>query len=135
MSDTYRFGIEMPKGYRIYYHEFQVAGTGYRKDALSSVIKKGSVTFELMPEPENEHDRNAIKVQAIRKRFLFGDKIEHIGYVPKELAADIAKLESRFVLLPRPKTLWIGDRGGVTLTMDILGNKKQFKEFEQTVNE
>ena len=131
MTDTYRFGIEIPNGYRIYYHEFQVAGVSFKKEALSRVIKKGSVRFELMPEPDNGYDKNAIKVQVKRKSFLFGTKVDHIGYVPKDLAADIAKLESKFELVPRPKNLWIGDRGGVTLTMDILGDKKQFKEFEK----
>ena len=131
MSDNLRFKVPIPKGYRIYYYDFDVAGVSYNIDALNRVIKKGSLTFELMPEPDNEHDKNAIKVQARRKRFLFGEAVEHIGYVPKEIAANIAKLEGNFELLPRPISLWIGDRGGVTFVMDILGRRDQFKEFEQ----
>lgn len=135
MSDTFRFGIKIPNEYRIYYHEFNVAGISYHKEALSSVIKKGSVTFELMPEPNNKHDKNAIKILTKRKRILFGTKVEHIGYVPKEIAADIAKLKSNFELIPRPISLWVGDRGGVELAMDILGRKDQFKSFEALVSE
>ena len=129
MSEDIRFKIPIPIGYRIYYG-IDVAGVSRRLDALSRVLKKGSVTFELMPEPENKHDKNAVMVQAKRNGF-FGMKTELIGYVPKEVAADIAKLEGEFELLPRPVSAWVGDRGGARLTMDILGRKDKYKEFEQ----
>ena len=82
MSEDMRFKIPIPKGYRIYYG-IDVAGVSRRLDALSRVLKKGSVTFELMPEPENKHDKNAVMVQAKRNGF-FGMKTELIGYVPKD---------------------------------------------------
>ena len=47
----------------------------------------------------------------------------------------IAKLKSNFELIPRPISLWVGDRGGVELAMDILGRKDQFKSFETLVSE
>lgn len=66
---------------------FKVAGISHYKDAIienfASEIDDGEFDYEtssveLIPEPENEHDPNAIKV------LVNGIKI---GYVPKELTS------------------------------------------------
>ena len=129
MSKDIRSKIPIPSGYRIYYG-IDVAGVGRNVDTFEKVLSKGTVTFELMPEPDNPYDKNAIMVQAKWKGF-FGTKTALLGYVPKEVAADIAKLNGEFELLPRPVSAWFGDRGGARLTMDILGSKGDYKRFEK----
>jgi hypothetical protein len=58
-----------------------VAGTQFRPGALDSEALAPGATLALRREPENEHDANAIAVDA-------GG--EHVGFVPRELAAELA---------------------------------------------
>ena len=64
----------------------QVAGTSYRQKALRKIAGKKTedgfdlpVTAALVPEPSNEHDRNAVSVQ------IDGALV---GYLPRDLAAE-----------------------------------------------
>lgn len=52
--------------------------------ALLQTLEDGSV-FELVPEPENKFDPNAVKI-------MYFDGIEdiHIGYVPKNFSAEVS---------------------------------------------
>jgi hypothetical protein len=62
-------------------HVSGVAGTQFRPGALDSdALAPGSV-LELRREPGNEHDANAIAVDA-------GGA--HVGFVPREIAAELA---------------------------------------------
>lgn len=124
-----RFKVPIPKGYRIYYG-IDVAGVSHYIDALDKALSKKTVTFELMPEPDNSHDKNAVMVLAKWKGF-FGMKSALLGYVPKKVAADITRLNGEFVLLPRPVSAWFGDRGGARLTIDILGSKGDYERFQK----
>ena len=51
-----------------------VKGVSFRSEALRSAVQKGSKTVPLEAEPDNEHDRNAIKVNVGKS---------HCGYVPR----------------------------------------------------
>jgi hypothetical protein len=58
---------------------FNVAGTSYRQDALQGPAFAPGEPVQLVPEPENPHDRNAVAVWDTNRR-------KHIGYVPADLA-------------------------------------------------
>lgn len=63
---------------------FKVAGLSYYWENYRDVIDpEGELNVELVPEPDNKHDPNAIKV------IMNG---QHIGYVPKEKTADVKKI-------------------------------------------
>ena len=63
----------------------KVAGVTYegRQEYLAKLI--GNEPVRLIPEPENPHDSNAIAVH-----IAIGDKVLHCGFIPRELAAEIA---------------------------------------------
>lgn len=70
---------------------FYIAGAQYHD--LPSIVKDLSVnmTFDLIPEPENKYDHNAVKI-------MFHDKF--LGYVPRKFSAEIsANLEAGAELL------------------------------------
>ena len=58
-----------------------VAGTQFRPGALDSDALAPGSPLALRREPENEHDANAIAVDAAG---------EHVGFVPREIAAELA---------------------------------------------
>lgn len=73
--------------------DIKVVGVSFRQTDLDNVVKdkqqhqKDAVSyyhsnFRLVPEPENEYDPNAIKVEIESEN----DTYQHIGYVPKEMA-------------------------------------------------
>ena len=123
-----RCNIPIPKGYRIFYQEFEVAGVEYSADNLGKVLAARTVNFYLEPEPANLHDANAIKIVAIIQGILWA-KRRHIGYVPREIEAKMANRGAKRYLTLRLKNTGIGDRGGLSVTMDILGPKSIYTEF------
>lgn len=88
--------------------ELIIKVTGVTFDNRQSVIAllKGNEPIRLEPEPENKYDPNALAVKVAVKiplhlqshdanqinRIADGIEIKHVGYVPKELAAEIAPL-------------------------------------------
>ncbi|MCK9326101.1 MAG: HIRAN domain-containing protein [Bacteroidales bacterium] len=67
-----------------------VAGISYRQNTALKLIEGSGRKIVLEKEPDNEYDKNAIKVLG---KWVEGDKYktEQVGYVPKEVAAEIAK--------------------------------------------
>lgn len=59
-----------------------VRGVSYRQPQVEQVEVGDPVLFE--PDPDNEHDRNAIRVLVMRR-----GKILHVGFVPAELCASL----------------------------------------------
>jgi hypothetical protein len=58
-----------------------VAGARFHDEALQSDSAAPGRPLVLRPEPENEHDPNAIAVDT--------EDGAHLGYVPRELAAEV----------------------------------------------
>ena len=81
------FGVALIAGSRHKFkrhYGFKVAGLSHHWENFRDVIDpEGDLNVELVPEPDNPHDPNAIKV------IMNG---QHIGYVPKEKTADIKKI-------------------------------------------
>jgi len=65
--------------------EFSVKGVTF--DGRQAVIARltGKEPVRIIPEPENPYDANALGVNV-----ALDGEIKHIGYVPKERAAEIA---------------------------------------------
>jgi HIRAN domain len=60
----------------------KVAGVSYRLDAVQDDAFAPGRRLALVPEPENEHDPNAVGVWDAGQRL-------HAGYVPAEIAAGL----------------------------------------------
>ena len=67
---------------------FEIAGTEYRMKKTLKKYAEEDVIVKLVPEPTNEYDKKAIRVEA-------GSKA-HLGYVPKFLASKIRDVEKYF---------------------------------------
>lgn len=87
--------VTKPDGMVWYARKLRVAGTSFRPEGCCRAISAGEpFAVELRPEPSNPKDRNAVAV------LLNGSQV---GYLPAEVAADIAEqgiaaeLEARFV--------------------------------------
>lgn len=73
-----------------FYRKFKVEGmfVGKRREHAQKYVKRGS-NFDLTREPENPYDRNAILVELPVRGGQY--KID-LGYLPKEIAAEVAPL-------------------------------------------
>jgi hypothetical protein len=87
-----------------------VAGVSYRADALPDASFDPGRRLALVPEPENEHDPNAVGIWN-EERTL------QLGYVPREVAAELAgdeqavslwRVEGGLRVLLAPADAWIG---------------------------
>jgi hypothetical protein len=86
----------------------KVAGVSYRLDALQNDAFAPGRRLALVPEPDNEHDRNAIGVWDEDRRL-------QVGYVPAEIARELEVDDWQAV------TLWEffedGQRGGLRVLL------------------
>jgi HIRAN domain len=87
-----------------------VAGVSYRVEALPDASFDPGRRLALVPEPENEHDPNAVGIWN-EERTL------QLGYVPREVAAELAgdeqavslwRVEGGLRVLLAPADAWIG---------------------------
>ena len=76
--------------------EFYIAGVGYRSGIDNHL---GEFVGRLVPEPNNPHDPNAIRIQA--------PDGTHLGYVPKDRTNEVRAYAS----LPCPCCCFIARRG------------------------
>jgi HIRAN domain len=93
----------------------KVAGASYRADALQDDAFAPGRRLALVPEPQNEHDPNAVAIWDEERR-------QQAGYVPAEIAGDLSGDEQAVALwefiedgrrvglrvLIAPKDAWIG---------------------------
>jgi HIRAN domain len=93
----------------------KVAGSSYRADALQDDAFAPGRTLALVPEPENEHDPNAVGIWDEERRL-------QAGYVPAEVVEQVVGDEQAVALwefveegrriglrvLIAPKDAWIG---------------------------
>ena len=86
----------------------KVAGVSYRLDALQDAAFAPGRRLALVPEPDNEHDPNAVGVWDEDRRL-------QVGYVPAEIARELEVDDWQAV------TLWEffedGNRGGLRVLL------------------
>jgi hypothetical protein len=87
-----------------------VAGVSFRPEALSDPGFDPGQRLALVPEPANEHDPNAVAIWN-------AERTNQLGYVPREVAAELAggeqavslrRVEGGLRVLIAPAGAWIG---------------------------
>ena len=87
-----------------------VAGISYRPEALEDASFEPGRRLALVPEPDNEHDPNAVGIWN-------EDSTVQAGYVPREVAPELAgdeqavslwRVEGGLRVLIAPADAWIG---------------------------
>ena len=87
-----------------------VAGVSYRAEALPDASFDPGRRLALVPEPDNEHDPNAVAIWN-EERTL------QLGYVPREIAAELGgdeqavslwRVEDGLRVLIVPQDAWVG---------------------------
>ena len=81
-------GREVPIDFR---EDLEVSGEAYYRDGIGKIFRslgrpEGGVTMQtayLIPEPNNQYDRNAVRVVVMG---------EQVGHVPQEVSASIARV-------------------------------------------
>jgi HIRAN domain len=87
-----------------------VAGVSYRAEALPDESFAPGRRLALVPEPDNEHDPNAVGIWN-------ADRTLQVGYIPREVAPELAgdeqavslwRVEGGLRVLIAPADAWIG---------------------------
>ena len=87
-----------------------VAGVSYRADALPDESFDPGRRLSLVPEPENEHDSNAVAIWNEARTL-------QVGYVPREVAPEVRgdeqalslwRVDGGLRVLIAPPDAWIG---------------------------
>lgn len=129
----------LPKGWAVFTLTFAVAGVTQRQDMIktSLPIKDLEPDIFIEPEPDNEHDKNALKV-VVRKKVFLKKTNFHIGYVPAKLADVICKNDLQNVVKLRITNLLTYENKKLVVICDFIGQsgflddklRKQFDEWE-----
>ncbi|WP_424986458.1 HIRAN domain-containing protein [Microbulbifer sp. S227A] len=96
---------------------FAVAGIDNRIDDVIAFLKAAASASDenrlfgirLVPEPHNPNDENAIKVMGIAAAKRGELKTWHIGYVPRQIAENVAAFYDPRVIAAELKQAKIGD--------------------------
>lgn len=116
----------IPTGLQIY-DEGKVAGINYRKDAAIRFVRGKEHQLELVREPSNRHDPNAIQIIGSVKGLL-GRKRLFIGYVPADIAKRLVSIGVLGSVTPRLRYLR-SDGDYVTVSFEILGPKSTIEQY------
>lgn len=118
---------EYPEDHQIYFNQFEVAGAFYRKEDVRQLLRLKDPYLRLKAEPSNPHDQNAVQVLGCGK-WWFWEKQLHIGYLPADFAALIAKKKDSLSLL-FPRLRMIEDGEFLRVVMELTGPKGRKKAF------
>lgn len=87
-----------------------VAGVSFRLESLDDPSFEPGLSLTLVPEPENEHDPNAVAVWNAARTL-------QVGYVPREIAPELAgneqavslwRVDGGLRVLIVPADAWVG---------------------------
>lgn len=119
------FDSPIPKDRQIFAKHMPVAGLGYRKKEALNFAKSNNQSLSLQKDDSNEHDSNAIKLIGIS-----GSTNYFVGYLPKELAAQIAGTGLFDCLTVRLVRIFIGNDDFLDIHYQIIGPKDEKKKFD-----
>lgn len=124
MTIKLKFDPPIPDGMRIMENYTEVAGVQHRMGNVLAFARRSQHRLELEREPRNRHDPNAIKVIGISRGWFFWRR-DFLGYVPAEIAAQIAKEAKWDVIVARLRGVWAGGyhKDVVYIRFDILEPK------------
>lgn len=126
MKISRRISPPIPEGMQIY-DGGEVSGIHYHKAAAARFIRGKEHQLELVREPTNRHDPNAIRIIGSVKG-LFGRKRLFIGYVPAEIAKRMVHTGVMGSVIPRLRYLRL-DGEYVTVSFEILGPKSTIEKY------
>lgn len=117
----------IPEGFQIYAKELPLAGSKYKSNNKIEFATGKYRSLRLEREPDNAKDPNAILVIGE----CTDDEFE-LGYLPKDLAAQIAKSNLFSVVQPRLLRVYVGDRGDgyVNIQYQLIGPKADKPRFD-----
>ena len=118
------FLTPIPKGYQIFVKDTLVAGISFRKDDALRFINGSNQTLELEREPNNAIDKNAIKVIGVTPSAR-----SFVGYVPKDVAEQIAATGFFDKVQPRLVRTYLGSKNYAEIRFQIIGLKEQINVF------
>jgi len=115
----------MPTGYQIFAKNLPVAGIQHRKDEALKFARSSNQELSLQREPSNEFDSNAIKLIG-----LSGSNRYFIGYLPKELSAQIIDTGMFENIKARLGRIYISNNDFVDIQYQVIGPKVHKKKFD-----
>lgn len=105
---------EMPSGHQILAGRVAVAGCFAKKAEFIGFAKSKSKALILEVDPQNPYDRNAVKVVGLGDGSRF-----HIGYLPREIAEEIARYKIFEKIQPRLRYVSAKVEGYFDCELDI----------------
>jgi hypothetical protein len=115
----------MPPGYQMYASNLPIAGIIYRKDKAVKFTQDSGQSLELQREADNEFDPNAIKLIGVTQRDRY-----FIGYLPKELSAQIVSTGFFEKVKPRLMLTYFDGDDFIDIQYQIIGPKSEKALFD-----
>lgn len=125
MSFAKRFLPPIPAGHQLF-DNCEVAGIQHRQENAAAFIKGSNPELELVREPRNKFDPNAVAVYGISKGWLLR-KRRHLGYLPKENAAKAVQSGFFEEMTARLRRVYLGDNGFTAIELDVTAPKERMK--------
>lgn len=116
----------MPTGYQIFAKNIQVAGIQHRKEEAIRFARSSNQELTLQREPSNQYDSNAIKLIG-----LSGSTQYFIGYLPKELSAQIISTGMLDTVKARLGRIYISHNDYLDIQYQVIGPKADKKKFDE----
>jgi hypothetical protein len=123
-----RFLPPIPEGCQIFETTVGLVGIEYRRDDVIEFISGTGHGLEIVAEPNNDDDPNALAVIGVTQGWIF-KKRKMIGYIPREIAAQIAESCGIQSLKPRLRNIYIGYNDYCIVEFDLVGPKSMVKEY------
>ncbi len=116
----------IPNGYQIFAKNLPVAGIQHRKDEAIRFANSSNQELSLQREPRNEFDVNAIKLIGVS-----GSCNYFIGYLPKELSAQIIGTGLFESVKARLGRIYISKNDFLDIQYQVIGPKADKKKFDE----
>lgn len=117
----------IPPGFQIFAKDLPLAGAQYLPSHKLDFANSSQQTLRLEREPDNPKDPNAIRI--------IGDCADDdylLGYLPRDIAAQIARSGLFHAIQPRLVKIFIGQRGDgfVGIQYQLIGPKASKRQFD-----
>lgn len=113
------------KGFQIFVPTNSIEGIQFRKDAAIQFIEGNSQQLKLEVEPNNEADKNAIKVIGVCSRGQF-----HLGYVARDIALKLATTQTLPFVYARLMRTFRSEQNFIDISYQIVGQKDKKELFD-----
>lgn len=127
------FNPPIPTGWETFTLGIKVAGLSHRLDYAKVAFENNeNPEVIIQPEPDNEHDKYALRVLLTKKGSFFGlfsfNTDFHIGYIPKDLAVLIHKHRLKYILKARLRKVYAPGDYSMTIIIDLIGPSVMYSD-------